>query len=170
MDCAASSITRNPRLRAIAYNASRSTGSPARSTGSIARVAGVIAASMRVRSILRVTGSMSTKRGVAPTARMTLLVATHDSGVVITSSPGPMPAMRSATSMVPVPELKVRTGRPPKYSLSAASNALTCGPEVIQPLRRTSHTPWIVASSIAGRVMGMNSGGFSLIDAASSRA
>jgi hypothetical protein len=27
-----------------------------------------------------------------------------------------MPAMRSAISMVQVPELKVRTGRPPKYS------------------------------------------------------
>ena len=64
--------------------------------------------------MLRVSGSMSTNRGVAPTARMTLLVATHDSGVVITSCPGPTPAMRSPTSMVQVPELKARTGRPPK--------------------------------------------------------
>ncbi len=68
----------------MAYNASRSTGNPARSTGSSARVAGVIAASRRFRSILRVSGSTSTNLGVAPTARMTLLVATHDRGVVMT--------------------------------------------------------------------------------------
>ena len=37
----------------------------------------------------------------------------HDAQVM-TSSPGPMPAMRRAISMVHVPELKVRTGRPPK--------------------------------------------------------
>ena len=43
-------------------------------------------------------------------------MATQEIGVVITSSPGPMPAMRKAISMVQVPELKVRTGRPPKYS------------------------------------------------------
>jgi hypothetical protein len=36
---------------------------------------------------------------------------------------GPMPAMRSAISMVQVPELKVRTMRPPRYSDSAFSNA-----------------------------------------------
>jgi len=34
--------------------------------------------------------------------------------VVITSSPGPMPAMRSAISMVQVPELKLRVMRPSK--------------------------------------------------------
>ena len=67
-------------------------------------------------------------------------MATQDSGVVMTSSPGPMPARRSATSSVAVPELKARTGRPPQYSDSAASNALTLGPLVIQPERSTSAT------------------------------
>jgi hypothetical protein len=38
--------------------------------------------------------------------------------------------------MVQVPELKVRTGRPPKYSDNCASNACTLGPLVIQPERR----------------------------------
>ncbi len=56
--------------------------------------------------------------------------------------------------MVAVPELKARTGRPPKYSLNAASKVLTCGPEVIHPERSTSQTPWMVASSMLGRVMG----------------
>ena len=88
--------------------------------------------------MLRVTGSMSTKTGRAPTSRTTLLVATQVSGVVITSSPGPTPAIRSAISIVQVPELNARTGRPPKYSESFASNSFTCGPEVIQPERSTS--------------------------------
>ena len=97
---------------------------------------------------------MSTNTGRAPTVRMTLLVATQDRGVVITSSPGPMPAIRKATSMVQVPELKARTGLPPTYAESCASNALTCGPEVIQPERSTSATPRMVSSSMLGRVKG----------------
>ncbi len=36
-----------------------------------------------------------------------------------------IPAIRKAISMVQVPELKVRTGRPPKYSDSCASKAAT---------------------------------------------
>ena len=55
---------------------------------------------------------MSTKTGLAPTSRTTLLVATQVSGVVITSSPGFTPAIRSAISIVQVPELNARTGRP----------------------------------------------------------
>ena len=120
----------------------------------IARVAGVIAASTRSRSMFRVTGSMSTNTGRAPTSKMTWLVATHDSGVVITSCPGPTPAMRRAISIVHVPELKTRTGRPPQYSESFASSAFTFGPDVIQPERSTSATPAMVASSIVGRVSG----------------
>ncbi|MNN74972.1 hypothetical protein D3C81_1912340 [compost metagenome] len=69
---------------------------------------------------------------------------------MITSSPAPIPAMRKAISMVQVPELNVRTGRPPKYSDSWASKAWTLGPLVIQPERRTSPTAAIVASSMTG--------------------
>ena len=83
-----------------------------------------------------------------------MLEATQDRGVVITSCPGPTPAILSAISIVQVPELQARTGRPPKYSESFASNAFTCGPEVIHPERSTSATPAIVASSIVGRVNG----------------
>ena len=101
-------------MAAIAYSLSISTGLPARYTGMIARVFGVIAASTLSRSMLRVTGSMSANTGVAPTSRITFAVATQEIGVVMTSSPAPMPAMRNAISIVQVPELKVRTGRPPK--------------------------------------------------------
>ena len=59
--------------------------------------------------------------------------------------------------MVQVPELKVRTGRPPKYSESCFSNSCTLGPLVIQPERKVSATEAIVASSIDGRENGRNS-------------
>ena len=129
----------------------------------MALVRGVIAASSLSRSMLRVPGSMSANTGVAPTSMMTLAVATQEIEVVITSSPGPMPAMRRAISMVQVPELKVRTGRPPKYSDSLASSSATFGPLVIQPERSTSPTALMVASSMVGREKGRN-GRLLLID------
>ena len=58
-------------------------------------------------------GSTSTNTGVRADGRITLPVATQVSGVVMTSSPGPMPASRSAISIVAVAELRGRTGRPP---------------------------------------------------------
>src|SRR5580698_9701985 len=121
-----------------------------------ARVLCVTAFSSRSRSIVRVAESMSTKTGLAPTSRTTLLVATQERGVVITSSPGPTPAIRSAISIVQVPELNTRTGRPPKYSESLASNAFTWGPDESHPERMTSATPAIVASSMVGLVKGRN--------------
>ena len=127
-----------------------STGKPDRYTGMIALVRGVMAASSLARSILRVTGSISANTGVAPTSIITLAVATHEIGVVMTSSPAPIPAMRRAISIVQVPELKVRTGRPPKYSDNCASKAWTFGPLVIQPERNTSPTAAMVASSMVG--------------------
>ena len=80
--------------------------------------------------------------------------ATQDSGVVTTSWPSPTPSMRSATSIVTVPELYARTVRPPKNSESVSSNLRATGPVVIQPDRSTSATPRIVSSSISGRVSG----------------
>ena len=107
--------------------------------------------------MLRVRGSTSTNTGRAPTSSTTLAVATQDSGVVITSCPGPTPARRRPTSSAAVPEQNARTGRPPQWRESAASKARTCGPEVIQPERSTSATPAMVASSIDGRVKGSRS-------------
>ena len=87
---------------------------------------------------------------------MTAEVAGQEIDVVMTSSPLPMPAMRSAISIVQVPELKVRTGRPPKYSDNCASNAAFFGPVVIQPERSTSPTLAMVSSSMVGRENGRN--------------
>ncbi len=111
--CAASSITRRPwllgdRVEAVAVH--RQAGEVHRHDGAGARRDRGLE---RSRSMLRVTGSTSTNTGLAPTRRMTLAVATQDSGVVMTSSPGPMPARRSAISSAAVPELSARTGRPP---------------------------------------------------------
>ena len=131
-----------------------STGRPDRYTGMIAFVRGVIAFSSRSRSMLRVAGSISTNTGVAPVSRITLLVETQVIGVVMTSSPAPTPAIRRPISIVAVPELNERTGRPPQYADNSASNCWFCGPVVIQPERSTSTTPWIVSSSISARTNG----------------
>ena len=56
--------------------------------------------------------------------------------------------------MVQVPELKVNTGRPPKYADRRSSNSRTLGPLVIQPERSTSPTAAMVASSMVGRENG----------------
>ena len=122
----------------------------------IAAVRAVIAASRRSRSRLRVRACTSTNTGVAPTASATFALATQLSGDVITSSPGPMPQTRSASSNAAVPELTSLTGRPPKRADKAASNCWHLGPVVIQPERSTAATSLIVASSIEGRVKGRN--------------
>ena len=70
---------------------------------------------------------------------------------VMTSSPGPIPHTVSASSRAAVADDTQRTGRSPTYAESAASKALSFGPLVIQPERRTSATLAIVASSSAGR-------------------
>ena len=120
----------------------------------MARVLGVMAASMRSRSMLRVSLRTSTNTGLAPTVSTTLAVATQVNGVVMTSSPLPTPATRRAISSAAVAEFMARTGRPPTCSESAASNARARGPVVIHPERRTSATSAIVASSMEGRVNG----------------
>ena len=150
-------MTRRPCRPARAYKRSRSTGNPARSTGTMARVRTVIAASTLERSIKRVAGSISTKTGIAPTATITLDVATQLSEVVMTSSPGWIPAIRNANSRAAVAEFTTRTGRPPARSDKAASSSRHLGPVVSQPERRTSATAAMVSSSISGRVNGNNS-------------
>ena len=66
----------------------------------MARVRGVIAASMRVEvDVARARIDIDEHRPGADAQRSTLAVATQDSGVVMTSSPGPTPASASAISM-----------------------------------------------------------------------
>jgi predicted anti-sigma-YlaC factor YlaD len=78
---------------------------PNRLTGMIARVTAVMAASILVASILKVRGSISTKTGFAPTSAMTSAVAMKLNGVVMTSSPRPMPSAINAINSVSVPLL-----------------------------------------------------------------
>ena len=104
--------------------------------------------------MLRVPGTTSTNTGVAPTFTIMLGAAKNVIDAVITSSPGPMPQMRSASSIAPVADDSTRTGRPPASVESPASNAFTLGPLVIQPERRTWPTSAIASSSIVGRAKG----------------
>ena len=50
--------------------------------------------------------SISTNTGIAPTALITSVVAKKVNGVVITSSPAPMPKARNAKNRASVPELQ----------------------------------------------------------------
>ncbi len=65
----------------------------------------VTAASTAAGSRLYVSGSISAKTGVAPVAEIASALAMKVKGVVITSSPGPIPKARSTSSMAAVPEL-----------------------------------------------------------------
>ena len=71
----------------------------------MARVRGVIAPATRLASMFNVSGSTSTRTGRAPTCSITLTEAANVVGVVITSSPGPMPSVTSAVWRPAVQEL-----------------------------------------------------------------
>ncbi len=77
---------------------------PNRWTGMIALVRGVIFAAMPAGSMLNVTGSISTNTGMAPTRTMAPTVAKNVYGVVMTSSPGPMPSAIRQTSSASEPD------------------------------------------------------------------
>ena len=96
--CAASSMMGKAVLRRDRDNAaSMSQACPNRWTGKIARVRFVTAAATCSTSMLNVSGRMSTNTGVAPTRAMHPAVAKNVNGVVITSSPGPIPSAIKAT-------------------------------------------------------------------------
>ena len=61
--------------------------------------------STNFRLILKVLGSISTKTGFAPTVLITSAVAIKVKGVVITSSPGPIPSALKDNQSASVPEL-----------------------------------------------------------------
>ena len=79
-------------LRAISMMGSMSHIWPKRWTGMIAFVRLVIARSILLGSMLNVRGSISTNTGNAPTRAIHPAVAKKVNGVVMTSSPGPMPS------------------------------------------------------------------------------
>ena len=78
---------------------------PNRCTGRMALVRGPTARSTSSGRRAKVSGSMSTKTGVAPTASIDSEVAKNVNGEVTTSSPGPTPRARSAITSASVPEL-----------------------------------------------------------------
>ncbi len=82
--------------------------------------------------MLKVTGSMSTNTGVAPTSAMVLADATNEKAEVMTSSPGPTPSARRARSSASVPELTPMPCRAPVASASSRSSARPSGPMMNQ--------------------------------------
>ena len=63
-----------------------------------------------------VSGSISANTGVAPTCRIVFAVEANVSGVVITSSPGPIPCVSSARCSAAVQELTAMQCFAPTYS------------------------------------------------------
>ncbi|MNW47663.1 hypothetical protein D3C74_250030 [compost metagenome] len=102
-----------------------SSGRPNRCTGITAFVRVVNAASRLSRSRLYVNGSTSAKTGSAPTRLIASAVAKNVNGVVITSSPGPIPAASKAMTSASVPEFNAIACLVPKYSAASCSNCLT---------------------------------------------
>ena len=88
----------------------------------------VIALSIRVGSMLYVTGSMSTKTGLAPVRATLFAVAAKVKDGTITSSPGPMPRESNARCNAEVPEFTATQFLPSTNSENLASKLATCGP------------------------------------------
>ncbi len=109
-------------------------GRPAKCVGMIAFVRGPMRASAAARSMLRVVGSTSTNTGVAPTLTIMLGAAKNVIDAVMTSSPGPIPAMRSAISSAAVAD-DIDAHRSPAAPGPTARprTPATLGPLVIQP-------------------------------------
>ena len=133
-----------------------SAGRPNRWTGQIARVRGVIAASIRAASMQYVSGSMSTKTGVAPVDRIELTVALNVWPTVMTSSPGPSPR--------PCEDAHQRHG--PVADRDRVLDADECGEALLElgdpacpaasiPLWRTSVTAAISSGPMSGRAIGI---------------
>ena len=94
---------REPWRVATALMAAMSATCPYRLTGMMARVFAVTLASISDASTLQVSGSMSTNTGFAPSSTMVSAVAAKVKGVVMTSSPGPMPSAIRAIKSASVP-------------------------------------------------------------------
>src|SRR5919204_149264 len=97
-------------------------------TGTIAFVRGVIAFATSSGTIVQVSGSMSTRTGVAPVPRIAPTVAKKVCETVTTSSLGPTPSAFSASSSAVVP-LDTATHSPASQArANSCSNAAVSGP------------------------------------------
>ena len=81
---------------------------------------------------------------------MTLTVAAHVSGVVMTSSPGPISLTARAVCRAAVHELTATAAGAETLAANSASNWATLGPVVIQSERRVSTTSAISSSPMSG--------------------
>jgi len=96
----------------------------------------VTAFSILAGSIFQVFKSTSANLTMAPRCRTTLAVETNVSGVVMTSSPGPIFKMSSASSVAAVQEDKARAYLAWAYLANNFSNSLVLGPVPHQPERK----------------------------------
>ena len=96
----------------------------------IAFVLEVIAASNFEASKLKVSLSISTKTGFAPTMPIASVVATNVNATVITSSPAPISNARNARCNASVPEFKPTVYLHPIKSAISCSNAFEFGPRI----------------------------------------
>src|SRR5450432_4022036 len=101
---------------------------------------------------------MSTNFGVAPTYKMQLVEATNENGVVITSSPGPIPAAIIAQCNPVVPDETPMPNRRPDNSAHAFSNSTILGPIESVEVCITSTTASISNCVISGEDKGIAAG------------
>src|SRR5262249_54158565 len=99
-----------------------SQGHPERCTGITALVAGVITARIVSALMFWDSGSTSAQTGIAPTATMQLAEAMNVRVDVTTSSPGPMPSARNASSRATVPFATATPYLQPTYFANSDSN------------------------------------------------
>ena len=97
----------------------------------MARVLDVIAASTASASMSPVRGSMSAKTTLAPACSAALPVDRKLRGVVTTSSPGPTPSARRASTR-PIEQLDTPTAwAAPTWCAKASSNSAARGPALM---------------------------------------
>ena len=101
-------------------------------------------------SMFMLRGSTSARTGVAPAWMMALTEAQKVNGVVMTSSPGLIPAARMLRCKAAVQELTATACSASLYAAKRRSNSATRGPVPIQPLRRQDTTSSISSSVIRG--------------------
>ena len=121
------------------------------------RVRGVTRRSISSGSMLSVSGWTSARTGRAPTCSITFTEAAKVMGVVMTSSPGPIPSVTSAVWRPAVQELSASAPGAPRYAANWPSNRWVRGPVVIQPERSASTTSLISSSPMRGGEKGRNS-------------
>jgi len=91
-------------------------------------------------------------------ARIVLTEAMKVKGLVITSSPGPMPWASRARWRAVVPDEVAIAWRVPVRRVKASSKAATRGPWASIPDSSTASTPAFSSGPIHGRDMGMGGG------------